>query len=79
MRAATRRRLRRWALLGASATIAVLVIAGLALSSYTGGAPAQPGSDALERGREVRVARGSDDSVGLLSFDRRASCRSLGK
>ena len=48
MRASTRRRLRRWALLGASATIAVLVIAGLALSSYTGGAPAQPGSDALE-------------------------------
>ena len=49
MRAATRRRLRRWALLGASATIAVLVIAGLALSSAPGGGgPAQPGRDALE-------------------------------
>ena len=37
MRAATRRKLRRWALIGASATIGILVIAGLALSSYSSG------------------------------------------
>jgi len=37
MRSSTRRKLRRWALIGASATIGILVIAGLALSSYNQG------------------------------------------
>ena len=56
MRAATRRKVRRWVLLGVSATIAVLVIAGLALSSYTGGSPVQPGSNALEYTKGVGTA-----------------------
>ena len=48
MRAATRRKLRRWALIGASATIGILVIAGLALSSYNTGGTTITGGAARE-------------------------------
>jgi hypothetical protein len=48
MRSSTRRKLRRWALIGASATIGILVIAGLALSSYNQGGTTSTGGAARD-------------------------------
>ena len=48
MRAATRRRVRRWIFIGVSATIGILVIAGLALPQFSGGGLPQPGTEALD-------------------------------